>query len=176
MFKPVNEWEGLYEVNENGEVKSIPRNGTKRKGKTLSHSTDSYGYEVVKMRNKDKVKTMKVHRLVAEVFIPNPHNKPQVNHKNGDKTDNTVGNLEWVTASENIRHAKDLGLQCECPNRQAVEQLTKHGKKIAVYKSLRQAEELTGIGWTGISAVTRGVRKSAGGYIWRRCNDYPERE
>jgi hypothetical protein len=170
MFTPVKHWEELYEVSKDAVIKSIPRYGTRREGTILSHSTDSDGYNVVKFRNKSIVKTMKVHRLVATTFIPNPDNKPQVNHKDGNKKNNNVSNLEWVTASENIRHAKTMGLQCECPNRQRVEQL-EDGLVINVFPSLKEAEKQTGIGWTGISAVTRGIRKTAGGYYWRRCND-----
>ena len=136
----------------------------------MAQNNDQNGYKLTKLRNKNKIVTAKVHRVVAEAFLPNTENKPQVNHKDGNKANNHVDNLEWVTASENIRHAKSLGLQCECPNRQKVEQW-KDGELIAVYNSLKEAEQKTGIGWTGISGVTRGTRKTAGGYYWKRCND-----
>lgn len=164
-------WNGLYEAHPTGLIRSVPRNGTRRQHHIMAQSTDSYGYKVCKLRNGSKVITAKVHRLIAETFIPNPENKPQVNHKDGDKANNHHTNIEWVTASENIRHAKTLGLQCACPNRKQVQQLSKDGQLIATYQSLRAAEEATGIGWTGISANIRGKRKSAGGYIWRTFND-----
>lgn len=170
MWKQVKNFEGLYEVNEMGQIRSVQRNGTKRGGRIMAQSNDKNGYKLSKLRFKDKVVTAKVHRVVAEAFIPNPYNKPQVNHKDGNKANNCVENLEWVTQSENIRHAKKLGLQCECPNRQKVEQW-KNGSLIAKYNSLKEAEIATGIGWTGISAVIRGKRHTAGGYNWKRCND-----
>lgn len=170
MWKAVKGFEGLYEVSDSGQIRSLPRNGTKRGGRIMAQSTDKDGYKLSKLRFKTKVVTAKVHRVVAQAFIPNPENKPQVNHKDGNKENNDVSNLEWVTNSENIRHAKKLGLQRECPNRQKVEQW-KDGKLIAVYNSLKEAQQITGIGWTGISGVTRGTRKTAGGYNWKRCND-----
>jgi len=172
-MKPVKGWEGLYNVTEDGQISSVPRNGTRRGGRTLSHSTDSYGYSVVKFRNKNKVLTKKVHRIVAEAFLPNPENKPQVNHEDGDKKNNHISNLRWVTASENIRHAKDNGLQCECPNRVSVQQYTLDGEYVAEYESLKAAGEATHTSWTGISAVIRGKRKSAGGYYWERSTTIP---
>lgn len=170
MWKQVKKFKGLYEVNEMGQIRSVQRNGTKKGGRIMAQSNDKNGYKLSKLRFKDKVVTAKVHRVVAEAFIPNPYNKPQVNHKDGNKANNCVENLEWVTQSENIRHAKKLGLQCECPNRQKVEQW-KNGNLIAKYNSLKEAEIATGIGWTGISAVIRGKRHTAGGYNWKRCND-----
>ena len=157
-----------YYVTKEGTVHSVPRNGTRKGGHTLSQSKDSDGYCVVKLRDKQKVVTGKVHRLVAKAFLPNPLNKPQVNHKDGDKTNNHVDNLEWVTASENVRHAKATGLQCECPNRQAVFQI-QAGQIIAEYPSLKAAEIATGIKWQGISHCIRGVRNTAGGYQWKRA-------
>lgn len=172
MLRQVVGWEGLYQVSEAGEIFSAPRNGNGYKSRKMSQSTDSDGYKVVKARNGEKVRTLKVHRMVAQAYLPNPECKPQVNHKDGNKANNHLSNLEWVTASENIRHAKDNGLQQECHNRVSVEQLDlETNAVIAAYPSLKEAEKQTGVGWTGISAVLRNKRKSAGGYYWRRFND-----
>ena len=156
-----------YEISEEGAIRSKPCLGNHFKGRELKYSTDKYGYQIVCFNTKERKVNLKVHRLVAQAFIPNPENKPQVNHIDGDKTNNSVSNLEWVTASENIRHAKNIGIQCECPNRKLVKQYTKDGVFVAEYQSLKAAQEATGIGWTGISACTRGVRKTAGGFVWR---------
>lgn len=76
----------------------------------LVNKMDTVGYLIICVSKKSKSKTFRIHRLVATAFIPNPENKPQVNHKNGVKTDNRVDNLEWVTRSENINHAFKNGL------------------------------------------------------------------
>lgn len=171
LWKDIPSWRGLYQAHPEGYIRSVPRNGTRRKPHIMAISVDAYGYGVCKLRNKDKVVSAKVHRLIAETFVPNPDNKPQVNHKDGNKLNNHYTNLDWVTPSENILHAKRLGLQQDCHNRQPVQQLTLEGEVVATYPSLKEAEVQTGIHWTGISAVTRGKRKTAGGYKWRRFND-----
>ena len=105
MIKSVCGYEGLYEVDEHGNVYST-RN--KRKLKPILMES---GYEYVHLCNgKNNTILKRVHRIVAEAFIPNPMNYEQVNHKDGNKTNNCVGNLEWVTHGENTRHAYKIGL------------------------------------------------------------------
>lgn len=117
-WKSVSGFEGYYEVSTAGKVRSLPRTIINKdghyyrySGKILKGSLDKDGY-LRFILNKNGVRIYKsCHRLVAETFIPNPENKPQVNHKNGDITNNTKSNLEWCTIKENRQHAYDTGLQ-----------------------------------------------------------------
>lgn len=93
-----------YEVSDTGEVRSLFT------GRVLSQVTNKKGYKLVSLWSENKGHMRLVHRLVAEAFIPNPCNKDTVNHKNGDKSDNSVSNLEWMTRAENLRHAAKNGL------------------------------------------------------------------
>ena len=93
-----------YSVSENGDIRN---DGT---GKLKSARLNRYGYPVVDLYSNGERRSERIHRLVAEAFVPNPDGKKQVNHINGDKTNNRLDNLEWVTPSENMRHAVDNGL------------------------------------------------------------------
>ena len=98
-------FEGQYSVTDCGNIFSHKRN-------RFMNLTDFKGYKKVKLRdgnNNQKPKGFLVHRLVAEAFIPNPKNKPEVNHKNSIRNDNSVKNLEWATREENNQHAWDYG-------------------------------------------------------------------
>ena len=112
QWRAVVGYEGFYEVSENGEVRSVSRivsiGSTTRKieGKTLSMSKDQDGYLTVSLSKKNKVVTKRVHRLVAEAFIPNPDNLPIINHKDEIKDNNNYKNLEWCTIKYNTRYGK----------------------------------------------------------------------
>lgn len=103
-----------YEVSSLGRVRSLPRvivNNVKGDrlygGKILTPVKHKNGYLFVTLCNGFEKKTCSIHRLVAQAHVDNPYNKPQVNHKDGDRSNNVASNLEWVTAQENIRHAFD---------------------------------------------------------------------
>ena len=106
IWRDVEGYGGKYQVSNLARVRSLYRGKTK----LLKPDTIHTGYLRVTLCKDGKTKYPFVHRLVAQAFIPNPDNKPQVNHIDGDKTNNYVSNLEWVTAAENIHHGFFLGL------------------------------------------------------------------
>lgn len=110
-WKDIPTYEGLYQISNTGKVKSISRwwdigLGRRKllKERILKHAFTT-GYPSVALCDKRGQKTTLIHRLMANAFIPNPDNLPQVNHKNGIRHDNRLENLEWVTSQENIQHA-----------------------------------------------------------------------
>ena len=106
IWKSIHGYEGIYEVSNLGRVRSVRRNIVMSCRKMKNN-----GYITCNLSHNGKVKCKLVHRLVAETFIPNHQNKPEVNHIDGDKQNNSVKNLQWVTPSENQRHSIDLGLR-----------------------------------------------------------------
>ena len=104
IWKDIKGYEGLYAVSNTGLVKG------KKYNRVLKPEINK-GYARISLSKGGKASKQFIHRLVASHFIPNPDNKPQVNHINGDKLTNTAINLEWVTCSENHKHAYQLGLK-----------------------------------------------------------------
>ena len=169
-WRPVVGYEGLYEVSNLGRVKSLPRKGTKG-GILIPSYSNSKHYAHVPLTKNMKHKTASLHRIVAMAWIPNPENKPQVNHKNGIKSDNRVENLEWMTNLENMRHAIANGLNSAAPigaiesrKRGVLQKLD--GEIVAMYRSIIDAERITGTQSRNITKVCQGKRKNAGGFQW----------
>ena len=118
IWKDIKGYEGYYQISNKGRVKGLFRVVFhKLKGqktipkKILKSAISSPGYYAVKLTKNGKNKLIRIHRLLALHFISNPQNKPEINHKNGIKTDNRIENLEWVTRSENNFHAYAIGLK-----------------------------------------------------------------
>jgi hypothetical protein len=165
-WRDVVDYEGLYQVSNIGGVKSI------RRDKILTPKHNHDGYLRIQLWRKQNVVFISIHRLVAEVFIENPENKPFVNHINGIKSDNRVENLEWVTQSENINHAWKNGLskpQINGKHSKAVDQLDLNGNYIKTFPSTMEVERQLGIPHSQISNVCKGKKNynTAGGFKWK---------
>lgn len=104
MWRDVVGYEGFYQISDKGELFSVRRN------RIIKPNIGMDGYRKMVLSVNNKRQTVRIHRLVAEAFIPNPSNKQFVNHKDGNKLNNSVDNLEWVTAWENAIHASKNGL------------------------------------------------------------------
>lgn len=136
LWKDITGYNGKYQVNILGQVRVKLTDKRLRRGqwRILKGSLYNTGYIYFKLNND---KRYSQHRLIAEHFIPNPENKPQVNHINGIKNDNRIENLEWVTAKENYKHAESIGLL----DNARIEQ----GKKLAIIRCKKTIDLYTGI-------------------------------
>lgn len=112
-MKPIKGYEGRYSVTKDGKIRSHPKrhgNGGLRNGRWLKPWLGNRGYLIINLRKNGKRKMFTVHRLVALTHIPNPKNKLEINHKDGNRLNNSVDNLEWCTRKENSDHAWKIGL------------------------------------------------------------------
>ncbi len=116
-MKAIKGYEGLYSISEDGEIRSEDRvvshkgyGKMKRKGALKKIFSNADGYHTVTLSKNNKAKTYTVHRLVALAYVANSENASEINHKDGDKTNNRASNLEWCSRSENNQHAYDIGL------------------------------------------------------------------
>lgn len=177
IWVQLKDFEGLYEISNFGRIKSLPKKGSGKEF-ILKQAQDKCGYKKVRLSKDNKKYSILVHRAVAATFIPNLENKPQVNHKNGDKTNNNASNLEWVTNSENQKHAIHNNL---VDNKKLIEHVNTIRKKSiektsvkirrsdgVVYNSISEAANDVGVDRSVISRVLSGVKgkRTAGGYGW----------
>lgn len=189
VWRDVVGYEGQYKVSSLGRVKRIPTTRVRKDGKPyeiageilVSQHEIKKGYLRVCLGKKSLVKHFLVHRLVADAFIPNPNNLPQVNHKNSNKQDNRVENLEWCTNEYNYHYGDRLKTFIASYG-VPVEQYTMDGRFIQKFEYASLAAKAVGGGVSNIISAARGavVRDSKGfkytvrsayGYRWKVCSD-----
>lgn len=148
-----------YDVNENGIVKNTVT------GKTYLGKPDKRGYLRVDGSINGKRIIIFPHRAVAELFVPNPDNKPQVNHIDGNKLNNLYTNLEWVTCKENTIHAVKIGLiSSYTQGGKACVQKDKNGNIVNTFNSITEASKFLGVAHSTVNKVLLGYRKTVKGY------------
>ena len=177
QWKDIKETKGVYQISSKGRVKRVGKYSNQFTSwydeKILKPAIHERGYLFVQLSINKKILRRYIHRLVAEAFIPNPENKKTVNHKDGNKKNNCVENLEWCTYLENNTHAYEkLGKsQKNKKGSIAVVQYDLKGNFIKEYPSIREAQRQTGI--IAIDKVSKGIqnRSQAGGYKWKYKED-----
>lgn len=150
VWLPIPGYKGIYEISNMGRIVSFLKG--KNHGRVLTPKKDHRGYLRIRIYQESKRVGFKIHRLVAEAFIPNPDNKPQVNHKNGIKTDNRASELEWCTREENLDHAFKSGLNTSVGIKIIN---TKTGE---IYNSKTDLRRKTGMGWSKMNEIVENGR------------------
>ena len=160
VWKDVAGYEGYYQVSNLGKVRNVKFN------RELKACFDTYGYLLVVLSKGGKHRTRTVHRLVAETFIPNEEDLPTVNHKDENKQNNCVENLEWCDSKYNCnygtRNQKISQGVSKC-----VIQLSKSGEKIKKWNSMTEASKGIGCHLSSISMCCKGKQNTTGGYRWQ---------
>lgn len=186
VWRDIKGYEGYYQVSNFGRVKSLDRVAIYSDGRIFKYNgrqlktTLNKGYVHVKLSKHSDVKTFKIHRLVAEAFIPNPLNLPQVNHKDENKTNNNVDNLEWCTGKYNMNYGtvaqriknnidyKLLGEKRKNKNGKKLYQYSLKGKLIRIYPSIHEAVR-NGFDKGAINRCIRGKVKTHKGFVFSLC-------
>lgn len=177
IWKDVVGYEGYYKVSNKGNVYSVERKdsmGRKWGGRTLKPIYDNYGYLVVSLHKNGKQKVKKIHRLITEAFIPNPNNYPDVNHRDEEKDNNELSNLEWCDKGYNNNHGTR--------NERAIKKLSKRVRAVNVetgevvtFNSTREAGR-KGYHQGSVAAASRGDYNTGGGNLYRGYEWYYQEE
>ena len=174
IWKPITCYEGRYEISNHGRVRSFVTNRgyIRKRPLILRVKIDKYGYETIGLSKNGVKKFITIHRLVGNAFIPNPYNLPQINHKDEDKRNNNVDNLEWCTGKYNCNYGshreKISKSKTNSPKiSYIVLQYDLAGNLIKEYPSANEAMRQLGVGAGNISKCCNGVISQSGGYIWK---------
>ena len=183
IWKDIPIYKGTYQASNLGNIRSLYRTITYKtndgnvhhkfcKGKLLKQRISNTGYFRTPINFNGFKRDISTHRLIAITFLENPNNFPQVNHIDGNRLNNKVENLEWVSMSENVIHAYKTGLNYGLrdelsPHKKAVIQLDKYGKFIKRWCSATQAARELGCHKQGIYQVCIHKKKTCCGYIWK---------
>lgn len=183
IWKDIRGFEGYYQISNHGRLKSFKKM-TQGKIMSVKHSGGWY-LTVVLMADNQRL-TKRIHRLVAEAFIPNPDNLPEVNHKDLNKQNNHVLNLEWTTTAENNEHARNhnpdilrgMNQYNKYIRPEPIVQCNIHGMPMAIFPNSKEASDNTGVCQRNILQVANKdeykpgmTRKQAGGYIWKLAKE-----
>ena len=178
QWKEIKGYEGKYIISNFGEVISLPRTKQNNSNKQYVEPREicryinkRNGYVYVHLCNDGEERTIRLHRLVAETFIPNPNKLPQINHIDGNKENNRIDNLEWCTASENEKHAYKIGLANNNNQKIKVGQYSIKGELLRTFDSLSEASKITGVHIQKISLCINDkykYRNKKEKYIWKK--------
>ncbi len=160
IWKDIKGYEGLYQVSNLGKVKNV------KLGKIIKVRCNEQNYLKLDLHKNGAKKAYKVHRLVAEAFIPNPNNYPQINHKDEKKQNNEVTNLEWCTPKYNANYGKRNNKISK-----KVIQLALSGEIVKIWASQIEAAKSINCCPSSISNCCRGKRNTAGGYHWEYAKE-----
>lgn len=157
-------YENIYQVSNLGRIKSLAREGNNRtkKDRIMRQYVGKTGYRQVRLCKNNKTKLYKVHILIARAFIDNPCNYPIINHKDGDKLNNEISNLEWCSCSHNIKHSYEKGLR----KTKQVVQKSKDNLFVKRWFNISEASKTTNIPHSSIWKCCNNQRNTAGGYKW----------